>query len=109
MIYVDCTFMPVEVLSPLHTSLMNVQQLFVSNMVPSFSRGELFAIKSYLLPILRQLSPYSYITGIFSQIYPEWLGVRIPLYGKRIKQAAELRTALSQRMWGPAKWITGAT
>ena len=27
----------------------------------------------------------------------------------KIKRAAELRTTLSQRRWGPAKWVTGAT
>ena len=75
MICVDCIFMPVEVLSPLHKSLIHGQQLSVSNMVPSFGRGELFAIKSYWLSILRQLNPYSYIIGISSQVNPEWLGV----------------------------------
>ena len=35
--------------------------------------------------------------------------VRIPPYGKRIKQAAELRTTLSQQRWGPMKWVTGVT
>ena len=52
MISVDCIFVPVEVLPPLHTGLIYGQQLSVSNMVPSFSRGELFAIKSYWLSIL---------------------------------------------------------
>ena len=75
MICVDSIFMTVEVLSLLHTSLINAQQLSVSNIVSIFSRGELFAIKNYWLPILRQLSPYSYITGIFNQINPEWRGV----------------------------------
>ena len=27
----------------------------------------------------------------------------------KIKRAAELRTTLSQRRWGPTKWVTGAT
>ena len=27
----------------------------------------------------------------------------------KIKRAAELKTMLSQRRWGPAKWVTGAT
>ena len=75
MIYVDCTFVPVEVLPPLHTGLIYGQQFSVSSMVPSFSGGELFAIKSYWLSILRQLRPYSYITGISSQVNPQWLGV----------------------------------
>ena len=57
MICVNCTFMPVEVLPPLHTGLINGQQLSVSNMVPSFSRGELFAIKSYWLSILSTTQP----------------------------------------------------
>ena len=35
--------------------------------------------------------------------------VRIPPYGKRIKQAAELRTTLSQQRWGPTKWVTRVT
>ena len=44
-------------------------------MIPGFSRGKLFPIESYWLSILRQLSPYSHITGISSQINPEELGV----------------------------------
>ena len=52
MICVDSILVPVEVLPPLHTSLINGQQLFVSNMVPSFGRGELFNLKSYWLSIL---------------------------------------------------------
>ena len=75
MISVYCTFVPMEVLPPLHTGLINDQQFSVSNMVPSFIRGELFAIESYWLSILQQLSPYSYITIICSQINPEWFGV----------------------------------
>ena len=35
--------------------------------------------------------------------------VRIPTYEKKIKKVAELRTTLSQRRWGPTKWVTGAT
>ena len=35
--------------------------------------------------------------------------VRIPPYKKKIKQAAELRTTLSQQRWGPMKRVTGAT
>ena len=44
-------------------------------MIPSFSRGELFSKESHWLFILQQLSPYSYITNIYSQVNPEWLGV----------------------------------
>ena len=57
MICVDSTFMPVEVLPPLHTSLINGQQLSVSNMVPSFSRGELFAIKATGCPFCDNSAP----------------------------------------------------
>ena len=35
--------------------------------------------------------------------------VRIPPYRKRIRQAAELRTMLSQQRWGPVKQITRVT
>ena len=47
----------------------------VSDMIPSFSRGKLLSVESYWLSILCQLSPYSHITGISSQINPEGLGV----------------------------------
>ena len=47
----------------------------VSDMISSFSRGKLLTIESYWLFILRQLSPYSHITEISSQINPEGLGV----------------------------------
>ena len=57
MISVDCTFVPMEVLAPLHTGLINGQQFSVSDMVPSFSRGEIFAIKSYWLSIMQKFSP----------------------------------------------------
>ena len=63
--------MSVVVLPLLHTGLIDGQQLSVSKMVPSFGRGELFAIKSYWFSILQQLSPYSYITVISSQVNPE--------------------------------------
>ena len=54
MISVVCIFMPVEVLPLLHAGLIYSQQLSASNMAPSFSRGELFAIKNYYwLSILR--------------------------------------------------------
>ena len=75
MICIDCTFMSVEVLSPLHTSLINRQQLSVRNMLPTFNRCKFFIIKSYWLSILQQLSPYSYITSICCQINLEWFGV----------------------------------
>ena len=44
--------MPVEVLPPLHTGFIYDQQLSVSNIVPSLSRGKLFAVKIYWLSIL---------------------------------------------------------
>ena len=53
MVSVDCIFVLVEILPLLHTGLINGQQLPVSNMVPSFNRGELFSIKSYWLSILQ--------------------------------------------------------
>ena len=67
--------MPMEVLSPFHTGLMDGKQLMVSDMIPSLSRGKLLTIEINWLSILRQLSPYSHITGISSQINPEGLGV----------------------------------
>ena len=67
--------MPMEVLSPLHAGLIDGQQLTVSDMIPSFSRGRLITIESNWFSILRQLSPYSHITGISSQINPKGLGV----------------------------------
>ena len=51
MISVDSVSMPVEVLPPLHTGLINGQQLSVSDMVPSFSRGELLTIECHWLSI----------------------------------------------------------
>ena len=47
----------------------------VSDMIPGLSRGKLLTIESNWLSILQQLSPYSQITGISSQINPEGLGV----------------------------------
>ena len=44
-------------------------------MIPGLSRGKLLTIESNWLFILQQLSPYSHITGISSQINPEGLGV----------------------------------
>ena len=75
MISIFSTLMPVEVLSPLHTGLIDGKQLTVSNMIPGFSRGNLLTIESNWLFILQQLSPYSHITGVSSQINPEGLGV----------------------------------
>ena len=64
-----------EVLSPFHTGLIDGKQLTVSDMIPGLSRGKLFTIESNWLSILQQLSPYSHITGISSQINPKGLGV----------------------------------
>ena len=36
MISVDCTFVPMELLPPLHTGLINGQQFSVSDMLPKF-------------------------------------------------------------------------
>ena len=67
--------MPLEVLSPLHVSLIDGQQLMVSDMTPGFSRGKLLTIERNWLSILQQLGPYSLITDISSQINPEGPGV----------------------------------
>ena len=75
MISIYSTPMPMEVLSPFHTGLIDGKQLTVSDMIPGLSRGKLLTIESNWLSILRQLSPYSHITGISSQINPEGLGV----------------------------------
>ena len=75
MVSINSATMPMEVLSPLHAGLLDGQQLTVSDMIPGFSRGKLFTIESNWLLILRQLIPYSHITGISSQINPEGLGV----------------------------------
>ena len=75
MISINCTPMSMEVLFPFHTGLIDGKQLMVSDMIPGLSRGKLFTIESNWLSILWQLSPYSYITGISSQINPEGLGV----------------------------------
>ena len=56
--------MPMEVLSPFHTGLIHVKQLTISDMIPSLGRGKLLTIESNWLSILRQLSPYSHITGV---------------------------------------------
>ena len=47
----------------------------VSEMIPGFIRVELLTIESIWLSILRQLSAYSHITSISSQINPEGHGV----------------------------------
>ena len=75
MVSVNRAPMPMEVLSPLQTGLINGKQFMVSDMMPGLSRGKLLTIESNWLSILRQLSPYSHITGIRSQINPEELGV----------------------------------
>ena len=67
--------MPVKVLSPIHTGLIDSQQLTVSDMIPGFSRGNRLTIESNWLSILQQFSPYNHITGISSQINPEGFGV----------------------------------
>ena len=75
MISIYSTPMPMEVLSLFYTGLIDGKQLTVSDMIPGLSRGKLFTIESNWLSILRQLSPYSHITGISSQINPEGPGV----------------------------------
>ena len=45
MISINSAHMPVKVLSPLHTGLIDGYQLMVSDMVPGFSRGKLFTIE----------------------------------------------------------------
>ena len=75
MISINSTPMPMEVLSPFHTGLIDGKQLTVSDMIPGLSRGKLLTIESNLLSILQQLSLYSHITFISSQINPEGLGV----------------------------------
>ena len=67
--------MPMEVLSPFHIGFIDGKQLTISDMIPGLNRGKLPTIESNCLSILRQLSPYSHITGISSQINPEGLGV----------------------------------
>ena len=46
MVSVNSAFIPVEVLSPLHTGLINGKQLMVSDMIPGLSRGKLFTIEN---------------------------------------------------------------
>ena len=52
MVSVNSAPMPVEVLSPLYTGLINGKQLTVSDMIPGLSRGKLFTIESNWLSIL---------------------------------------------------------
>ena len=75
MVCVNSAPMLMEVLSLLHTGLINSKQFMVSDMIPGLSRGKFLTIESSWLFILQQLSPYSHITGISSQINPEGLGV----------------------------------
>ena len=70
MISINSTPIPMEVLPPFHTDLIDGKQLTVSDMIPGFSRGKLLTIESNWLFILQQCSPYSHITGISSQINP---------------------------------------
>ena len=75
MISIHSIPMPMEVLSPFHTGLIDGKQLTNSDMIPVLSRGKLLTIESNWFSILQQLSPYSHITGISSQINPEGPGV----------------------------------
>ena len=43
-ISVNSAPMPVEVLFPLHTGLVDGQQLMVSNMIPGFNKGKLLTV-----------------------------------------------------------------
>ena len=52
MISIYSTPMPMEVLSPLHTGLIDGKQLMVSDMIPGLSRGKLLTIESNWLSIL---------------------------------------------------------
>ena len=75
MISINSIPMPIEVQSPFHTGLLDGKQLTVGDMIPGLSRGKLLTIERNWLSILQQLSPYSHITGISSQINPEGLRV----------------------------------
>ena len=57
MVSVNSAPMPVEVLSPLHTGLINGKQFTVSDMIPGLSRGKLLTIETKWLFIIQQLSP----------------------------------------------------
>ena len=46
MISTYSTTMPMEVLSPFHTSLIDGKQFTVSDMIPGLSRGKLITIES---------------------------------------------------------------
>ena len=52
MINIYSTPMPMEVLSPLHTGLIDGKQLTVSDIIPDFSRGKFLTIESNWLSIL---------------------------------------------------------
>ena len=52
MVSINSAPMPVEVLSPLHTGLINGKQLTVSDMIRGLSRGKLLTIESNWLSIL---------------------------------------------------------
>ena len=73
MISINSTPMPMEVLYLFHKGLIDGKQLTISDIIPGLSVGKLLTIESNWLSILRQLSPYSHITGISSQINPEGL------------------------------------
>ena len=46
MVSINSTPMPMEVLSPLHTGLINGKQFMVSDMIPGLSRGKFLTIES---------------------------------------------------------------
>ena len=52
MISIYSTPMRMEVLSPLHTGLIDSKQLTISDMIPGLSRGKLLTIESNWLSIL---------------------------------------------------------
>ena len=52
MISINSTPMPMEVLSPFHTGLIDGKQPTVSDMIPGLSRGKLLTIESNWLSIL---------------------------------------------------------
>ena len=52
MISINNTPMPMEVLSPFYTGLIDGKQLTVSDMIPGLSRGKLLTIESNWLSIL---------------------------------------------------------
>ena len=52
MISINGTPMPMEVLSPFYTGLIDSKQLTVSDIIPGFSRGKFLTIESNWLYIL---------------------------------------------------------